>query len=294
MTPLRIASYQSPSYAPQYVAAALGAYEEHGVQVEFVTTRPGFGLALAVAAGEADALVGNLWFALRFGREEDPWVPFAQVNQQCRYLVAARRDGGRDGFAWSALRDRAVIVPSDAPTPWVAFREAVRRQELSLDDIKVVPGYSNRDAVGEFVAGVGDFLLIDCELGLGDGLVEVADVASVIGPVPWSVYCAPRSTVLRRRDDLERFRRALGVAQRWVTEHGGDEIGAAIDGQLPNFETGALKRIADRYKRLRMWCAEPMPDAGQAARWNEMLVRWGLLSGEVRSDEVLALWEQAT
>jgi NitT/TauT family transport system substrate-binding protein len=287
MTALRIASYVSPLYTPQYVAAALGLYKEHDLEVEFVKTRPGFGLAVAVQEGEADLLVGNVWFPLRFAEASDPWIPFAQINQQCRYILVARVGEQPEDFQWSQLQGRSVLVPSDAPTPWVSFREALKRKNVPFESVKAVPGYGSHDALTEFVDGVGDFLLIDCELGLDERVVELADIASVIGPIPWSVYSTAESIVRLRKPELQRFRSALGAAQRWVAEHDAQEVAALVGDYLSAYGLPTLTRIVARYKKLDLWCTTPAINREQADRWAAMMIEWGLLPDDVDVDGVL-------
>jgi NitT/TauT family transport system substrate-binding protein len=285
---IRVSSYRSPLYLPQYVAAAEGYFRANRLDVTFV---PAFGewqgIIAAVTEGRADVLVGNVWFALKTAASADPLVAFASCSQQSRYVVL-RRHGTDRPFKWSDLEGATVVFPSDVGTPWVAFREVLRLAGVSLERVNVLLGFSPSDALAEFHLGVGDFTVSAVERVDPAVLERVASFADVLGPVPWAVYCAPRSMVEKRRPLLTAYSRAIGDADRWIADHSAAEIVSRVATYLPDSGTGALESCIERYKELDLWPRDPSLHPEEFARWQDALVRWGLLRQSLPLDEFLA------
>jgi NitT/TauT family transport system substrate-binding protein len=273
---LRVSTIQILAYVPQFAAEALGFYEDEDLEVTFVIGTPDFGLVSAVMEDRADLVLGNILFALRFSGPRG-LVAIAQSNQTLRHVLSVRHGEGSEAFTWDDLRGSVVFVPSQLPTPWVAFREVLRLQGLSLDELRPIVGYSPSDALNEFVDGVGDYMMTDGEVAQDDRLDEVAALADILGRIPWSVYCAPRSRLEAQRTELRAFRRAIDRAQAWVAEHASREIADLLTSRFPETDPSLVVRIVDRYKRLELWPASSQIQVTEVDRWQNMMVEWGIL-----------------
>lgn len=274
---LRIATYNSLAYSPQFVAEEIGLYAKHGLAVSFVTsTRRVVGLAEAVSAGEADLMLANLWFPLSMADTENHLVPIAQCNQQCYHVLVGRKPA--DGFSWAQLRSKVVVLPSEAPTPWVALRYVLRKEGISLDEAVLLPGFMTpQDAIREFQSGVGDYLLIAAELAQQMDYPEVASLAYWLGPVPWSVYAVPRRSIARLREQLTALWRALSEALAWVSSQNAREVATVLAARFGMYDRNLRARILNRYKRLGLWPSAPDLDIQQSERWQAIMVEFGLI-----------------
>lgn len=275
METLRIATAPSLAYTPQFVADNLGFFADEALAVEFIYGPPSAKLAGQVGMGHADLVLGSLWFAAAStGRD---LIPRIQLNAQCRYFVFAREPAAKQAFRWSDLAGRRVLIGMAAPTPWVALREILHRGNVPLDRVLVTPGFGCSEAVAEFTAGTGDYLISDGEVAVDDRLTAVAAFADQLGPVPWSVYSASAQRSALLDDRIARFSRALVRAQAWVYDAGISDVSGALDATFAHLSPEARIRIIERYRGIRLWARTTELDRQAGDRWMAMLWRWGLI-----------------
>ena len=278
MTHLRLASFPHLSYLPQLVAEARGFFADAGLAVALAPhAGPWSTLIEAAGDGAADLVVGNVWFALQRARRPDALVPVAHCLRQTRFFLCRRSAPGGARFSWEQLDGAVVIVPTDVPTPWVAFREALAVHGIPLDRVRAVVGYSGREAAHDLRAGSADLAVLDIERMVTDDLEEAAALAEAIGPVPWSVYLARRADVAARPDVYRAFQHAIDRALDWIGSHDSESSAALVAPLLPEANPGLTARIIERYRRLEAWPASSAIEPEDVERWHGMLVRWGLL-----------------
>lgn len=285
---LRIACVAHLTYVPQFVAEALGYYREMGLPIEFVPpTQSGYGLIVALRRGQADLLVGNPWFAYRFATGPQALRAIAEINHHCRYVLVGRPESRSGAFNWLGLRRKTLIVPVESPPPaWVSLFGALRRQQVPVGEVQLISGFRQVDAIHEFLDGVGDYLLLDVETAQDDRFDEVATLAEVLGPIAWSVYCAPADLIDRRRSELVAFRTALGLGQAWVATHDVNEICDVLADRFAGMSRVARERIVARYKAMGMWATSPAVGLAELRRWQEMVMESGLLRTAVAVEDL--------
>jgi|GEM_PF-573629 len=284
---IRVVAARNLAYAPHYVARALGMFEDAGVRVDLLEQAPGHGsIADAVIEGRADLVLGSAVFADRLNRAE-PSVIAAVSNQQTRHFLYRRATDPAgpedDDFDWSGLRGATVIVaPTFVPTSWVAFREILHRRGILLDDVKALVGYQPDAVVDEFLDGPGDYLLAGGQEGQDERLREAVPLASALGPVPWSVYCATRAWAAVHADELDAFRAGLGRAQAWLALTPAERVVDVLAPVFSDVPVGALLGTVEQFQRIRFWAESPQPRADELEAWRDALVRAGLLLPDTR------------
>lgn len=276
-TRLRLASFPHVSYLPQFIAQALGYFADEGLAVS-LTPHAGDWAALLAAPGAhaVELIVGNIWFALRPSPGASRLLPVAHAMQQSRFMLY-RGPGLRQPFDWRQLEGAVVLIASEVPTPWIAFREALQRQGLSLDRVRAVTGYPARDAAAALARGEADFALLGIEDGLRHGFDEAAALADTIGPVPWSVYLTGASELAAHAPVYRAFQRAIGRALADIQQRESAELAELAAPWFPNLDQPTATRIIDRYRALDAWPATPDLVPEHLARWHDAMVRWGLL-----------------
>jgi NitT/TauT family transport system substrate-binding protein len=272
---LRVATARSLAYAPQFLADRLGYFANEGLTVEFLYGPPNVSLASYVATGRADLVLGSLWFAAASAHPD--LVPRIQLNSQCRYFVFGRPDQSKRPFRWSDLVSRRVLLGMGAPTPWVALREILFRSGVPLDEVLITPGFSPEEAVAEFLAGSGDYLMADGEVAEDGQLEEIAAFADPLGPVPWSVYSGPMDSSDSLDERVTKFVLSLARAQTWVHEATLLEIATSLEATFPDVEMRNRVRIVERYRRIQLWARTTELDVDASNQWLQLLWKWGLL-----------------
>lgn len=275
---LAIASAHHLAYAPQYVAQELGFFERERVEVELVACPAGDSAIIdTLSNGQADLVLGSVLFALRMGQEGLSPVLVAQSNQNTRHWLMARQD--RKTFVWGELRGATVVVsPTNVPTPWVAFRQALFNKGIALDEVAFVIGYSAEHAVSEFKRGIGDFLLVDPEsIDPRTGLKEVASVAAALGPVPWSVYCGTSALATEQSGPIAAFRKAVSAAAIWLYDNSAQEASSVLAKVFADKRAPEIAAQVARYQRAELWVRDATVNPAHVATWDDALRRGGLM-----------------
>ena len=275
---LTVASARHLAYAPQYVAQELGLFAREGIAVNLAACLPGDSAIIdTLKTGKADLVLGSVLFALRMAQEGLSPVLVAQSNQHTRHWLMAR--DAQPHFSWDRLRGAAVVVsPTNVPTPWVAFRQALFNRGIALDDVALVIGYTAEQAVAEFRRGVGDYLLVDPEsVDPQTGLTEVASVAEALGPVPWSIYCTPSALAAEHEDAIAAFRAAISAAAGWLYDNPGSEAARLLAGTFADKSVDAIETQVAGYRQARLWVSDAAVDPARLASWDGALRRGGLM-----------------
>jgi NitT/TauT family transport system substrate-binding protein len=274
---LRLTSLPNFAYLPQFVARALGYFADEHLEVELVThTGPWSGL-IEAAGRTADVVVGNMLFAHQEVRQPHVLMPVAYCLQQTRFVLCGARPVSGPAFDWHALDGASVLVPTDVPTPWIAFREALHTQGVSLDGVKAVVGYSSREAAEDLLAGAADFAVIDVDRLELSHLHALAPLAPLVGPVPWSVYFAPRADLAARPGVYRAFQRAIDRALHAIHAMSDDALADLVLPWFTAYDRSTATRIVARHHAIDAWPPTAAIPRQHVERWQEILVRWGLL-----------------
>ncbi|HET9017094.1 MAG TPA: ABC transporter substrate-binding protein [Thermomicrobiaceae bacterium] len=274
---LRLTSFGHLAYLPQRVAVDQSYFAAAGLDVHLVPhAGPWTGLIDDLARRRTDLVIGNVWFALQPARHPDALVPIAHCLRQTRFLLCRRPSPDVGPFRWENLAGAVVAVPTDVPTPWVAFREALAVNGVPLDRVRAVVGYDGREAAHDLRAGAVDFAVLDVERAVEQRFKEVAALADAIGPVPWSVYLARRVDVEARPEVYRAFRRANDAALGWIASKRPAGLARFMEHRSA-LSLRVTRGSIERYRQLDAWPATSAIDPADVARWHDILVRWGLL-----------------
>ena len=290
---LTIASFPYVAYAPLFVGEELGFFAKAGLELSLTRhDGPWSGLEKALDAGELDLAVGALWFAMRRTEARKPVVAIATMVQQCRYVLVTRRGATPVPFSWSDLAGKSVVIPSGVPTPWFAFREVLRKTNVPLESVNPLVGFSPAEAIEEVLSYGGDYLLLDIENAQDHRLEEVATIADVLGPIPWSVFCALEESLAPRADEFTAFRQALTESLTWLRQESPEQITKVLGGRYPNIPEERFRHAVDRYQKFELWPAGVDFPRSVADSWQTTVINSGGLGSRVEIERILPLETQ--
>lgn len=289
---LRVSSAHSLSYAPQYIAQALGMFASEGLDVTFVNYPPSFAKLGSTLANETDLLLGSPVYGDRLRRLGIDVEIVAQSNQQAPLVICGSK-GVSTEFQWTDLRGSVVIISrGSTPTSWVAWSESLRMTGLSLTDIRSVIGYSPADGVSEFRNGIGDYLVTDAETAIGNGFAELAAIPDILGPVAFSVYLAMPCSEGPLEEAHARFRRAISSAQQWLYSHDERDASSVLGKYFPDVDRQDISAFLKRYLELNLWVDDGELKPDQLDYWSELLKHAGVVDesfGYARCTSVIKL-----
>src|SRR6266508_1786484 len=289
MDSLRIsATAHGINYLPEYHAAARGWFGELGLTVAAEPRDPWTGVLGDLADGSADLALGGLWVpAMYFGMGRD-LVAVGQLNARFPMAVVTREPV--DGFEWSWMRGRTILVPGAGGTAPYEFTAGLMR-EAGEDPAatRFVRDLSTDMFAELFTHGLGDALVADLltatalrRRGVGFMSCRLADVG---GPMPNSVYYTRRDRLEAVHDRVVRFLAGIRRAMADLTS-GTVDTSDLLAAEWPDVDSEVLREATAELIANGTWSGIRIdPDA--SGRWVSILRDAGLVIHEVPYDQLV-------
>lgn len=253
---------RSVFYAPQYIALALGFFEDEGLDVELST-------AWGAHNGMAALLSGGVDIGF-FGPEAtvyvhqqgapDPVIGFAQLTQRDGSFLMAR--GQVDSFSWDDVRGQLIVGARKGGVPQMVLEWLLRANGIEpFRDVGIITHLEFPAAAGAFEGGLGDYVaqfdpaLTQLERN-GTGTIVVS-LGAEAGDISYTVYHARKSYMDRNPDIIERFTRAIYRGQQWAYAHTSEEIAVVIEHFFVGTEFDVLVDAIERYRSIDAWTPTP-------------------------------------
>lgn len=259
LTSVKVAEVtHSVFYAPQYVADALGYFEDEGLDVEIILTPGADKVTAAVLSGDV-----NIGFC---GSEATIYV----YNQgQKDYLISfsglTKRDGSflvsrkkYDNFSLEDLKGKTIIGGRKGGMPEMTLEWALSENGIDpKNDVNIDTSIEFAAMQGAFIGGTGDFvtlfepnaLQIEQE-GLG---YVVASVGELGGVVPYTAYNAKKSYIEKNPGVIQGFTNAIQKGLDYVHNHSNEEVAEKILPYFPDTSLNDLTKIVERYRKADSW-----------------------------------------
>ena len=259
LTSVKVAEVtHSVFYAPQYIADALGYFEDEGLDVEIILTPGADKVTAAVLSGDV-----NIGFC---GSEATIYV----YNQgQKDYLISfsglTKRDGSflvsrkkYDNFSLEDLKGKTIIGGRKGGMPEMTLEWALSENGIDpKNDVNIDTSIEFAAMQGAFIGGTGDFvtlfepnaLQIEQE-GLG---YVVASVGELGGVVPYTAYNAKKSYIEKNPGVIQGFTNAIQKGLDYVHNHSNEEVAEKILPYFPDTSLNDLTKIIERYRKADSW-----------------------------------------
>ena len=245
-------------YAPQYVAHALGYFEEEGLDVD-ITLVPGADkVTAAVLSGDVNiGFCGSEATIYVYNQgEKDYLVTFAGLTKKDGSFIVSREK--YDNFKLSDLKGKDVIGGRKGGMPEMTFEWALKQNGIDPEkDLNIDTSIDFAAMSGAFIGGTGDFVTLFEPQALqvekeGYGYV-VASVGEYGGTVPYTAYNAKKSYIKENPDVIKGFSKAIDKGLEYVQTHSNKEIAETILEYFPDTSLTDLEKIVKRYKDNDSW-----------------------------------------
>jgi len=120
----------------------------------------------------------------------------------------------------------------------------------------------------------------------GQGKI-VASMGVLGGEIMYTVYHVRRSQLVRDRDMLIRFTRALARGMRWVEDHSPAETAEVIRPYFPDTKLEVIARIVQRYRDQGTWPKTPEVSPSGFMRLQEVMASAGELKATVPASALM-------
>ena len=279
-------AFQSPFYAPLFVAQRLGALRAEGLEATIVVPPPG-GTVDLLEKGQAPLVLSGVMRSFVLADHGgQSLVAIAEVNSRDGFFIVSRTPV--PNFAWRDLEGATLALFGLAPTPWMCLQTALREQGGDPTKVRVLSGLDPAEGIEALKTGRADFLQTGqpttAELVRDRVAHLAAPQAPIVGHVPYSSFLVTDET--RRRDPelCAAAVRALTRALRWMAGHDGATIAALIAPEFPDTRADTLAAAVDALKDVGVWSDGPRQDREAFDRLGRMLVAGGLIRTAAKYD----------
>ncbi|MBV8890053.1 MAG: ABC transporter substrate-binding protein [Alphaproteobacteria bacterium] len=253
-------------YAPYYAALALGAYEQEGVEVEFVTAAAPAQAATRLFDGTVDVAWGGPMRVMEtYERRPDcDLVCFGEVVTRDPFFLIGREP--RPSFTVADLAGLRLATVSEVPTPWLCLQHDLREAGIDPNAIARVTDRSMAENAAALRRGEFDAVQLFqpyAEELLQSGAGHLWYAAATRGPTSYTTFYARRGVLIDKRAELEAMVRALYRTQKWLHAQPPEALADAAASYFPDLPPELRRAAVARYRDLGIWGRNPiLPRAG--------------------------------
>ena len=245
-------------YAPQYVAHALGYFEEEGLDVELLLVPGADKVAASVLSGDVQiGFCGSEATIYIYNQgQEDYLVNFAGLTKRDGSFIVSREK--IENFTLDDLKGKTIIGGRIGGMPEMTLEYTLTEAGIDpKNDLNIDTSIEFAAMSGAFIGGTGDFVSLFEPNALqleqqGYGYV-VASLGELGGVVPYTAYNAKKSYIENNPDVIEGFTKAIQKGLDYVHSHTASEIAEIILDYFPDISKNDLETIIDRYKNIDSW-----------------------------------------
>ncbi len=279
-------------YAPQYVAMALGYFEDEGIEIELSNGQGADKVMTALISDNIDIGFSGPEAAIYVyneGKEDYPKV-FAQVTKRDgSFLIGRNKD---ENFDWKNLKNAHVLPGRKGGVPYMTLEYVIRKNGLNPhEDMNFDDSIQFSLMAGAFAAGTADYVTLFEPTATafekeGKGYI-LASVGEESGEIPYTAYYAKQSYIKKHPEIIEGFTKAIYRAQKWVKDNSSEDIAKVLSSFFPDTETEILTTVIDRYKDIDAWCETPVMKKEAFDRLQMVMTEAGELSQKAEYEKLV-------
>ena len=279
-------------YMPQYLAMALGYFEEEGLEVEVTNGSGADNVMTALLTGEADiGLMGceaNIYVYLQ-GKKDYPKV-IGQLTKRDGSFLVARTD--TKNFDYSNIEGSTVLMGRKGGMPAMILQYVLNNKGYT-DGVNITMDYSIQfGALGPaFTGGTGDFVPLfepaaSQLVQEGKGYI-VSAIGMDSGEIPYTCYTATAEFLKDNSEKVEKFLRAVWRGTEYALCHSAEDCARLV---APYFEGTTLELLTtaiQNYQDFDVWTVTPVTDREAFSRIQDIMENAGELSQRVDYEKIV-------
>ncbi len=261
MAVILIENFRAVFYAPFYAAAALGAYEAEGVEVDMKMSAAADRTLQTLAAGAGQVSWGGP-LRIMTALDRDPkggYVAFCEVVGRDPFFLVGRTPN--PGFALGQLPRWTLATVTEVPTPWICLQHDLRRAGFDPSSVRRAPGRTMVENAAALRAGEVELIQVFqpyARILTDEGAGHVWYAAASRGPTSYTTFNTTRSFIERNPDTVLRMTRAMYRTLKWIATRDGRELAEAIARYFPDVPVAVLAACCNDYRSLGLWNRTPV------------------------------------
>ena len=278
-------------YAPQYVAHALGYFEDEGLDVEILLTSGADKVTAAVLSGDVQiGFCGSEATIYIYQQgEKDYLVNFGALTKRDGSFLVSRED--IKDFSLEDLKGKKILGGRMGGMPAMTLEWALNSNGISSDATDIDTSVEFSSMSGSFIGGNGDFVTLfeptASELvNEGYGHI-VASVGKLGGVVPYTAYNAKKSYIEENPDVIEGFNKGIQKGLDYVFSHSDEEVASVIADYFPDTSKNDLINIVKNYRDSDSWFTTTYIEKKDFEHIEEIMKNAGYLKENVPYDKLV-------
>ena len=279
-------------YTPQYLAMALGYFEEEGIEIELVNGQGANNVMTALLTDEADiGLMGceaNIYVFLE-GKKDYPKVIGQLTKRDGSFLVARTPN---PNFDYSGIENTTVLMGRTGGMPAMILQYVLNNKGYT-NGVNITMDYSIEfGALGPaFTSGTGDFVPLfepaaSQVVKEGRGYI-VSAIGMDSGEIPYTCYSATAKFMKNHPDKVEKFLRAVWRGTEYAMTHSAEDIAKLVQKYFDGTTLDLLVAAVDNYQKADVWMSTPVTDVNAFSRIQDIMENAGELSRRVSYDDIV-------
>ncbi len=283
---------RSVFYAPQYIAMALGFFEDEGLEVVITTSGGSEKAMTALLSGSADLCLAGPEtgvYVMNEGKEDHPVIVGQLTKRDGSFLIAREPS---DHFSWSDLTGKTIIGGRAGGMPIMTLRWVMANNGLiDGENCTIIDSIQFNLMAGAFESGEGDYVTLFEPTATefqkaGKGYI-VANIGLESGEVPYTCYFASQQMIAEHPERIEAFLRAIYRAQQWIETANDEDAAKAMQPYFPDASLESLMAVVKSYRETDSWMKTPMMQEAAYERLLAVIDFNGELSGRPAFSELV-------
>lgn len=279
-------------YTPQYLALALGYFEDEGLTVEITNGSGADNVMTALLTNEADiGLMGceaNIYVYLQ-GKKDYPKV-IAQLTKRDGSFLVARTN--IPDFDYSGIDNQTVLMGRKGGMPAMILQYVLNNKGYE-DGRNITMDYSIQfGALGPaFTGGTGDLVPLfepaASQLEVeGKGYI-VSSIGQDSGEIPYTCYTATDKYMKSHPENVEKFIKAVWRGTEYAMNHSAEDCARLVEKYFVGTSLELLTKAIENYQKFDVWTTTPVTDKQAFERIQDIMENAGELSKRVEYDKIV-------
>ena len=271
-------------YTPFYLALELGAYERHGIEIEFGRPEVPSDAARTLFNGQADVSWGGPMRMMQYmdSHGVGSIVGFAEaVTRDPFYLLGTDPN---PQFVFADLEGKALCPVSEVPTPWICLKDDLGRASVDVASMALIEGRTmaeNADALRTREVDVIQVFEPFVEALVDEGAGHIWYAASTRGPTSYTTLYTSREYAEAQPEVLGAMAKAVQDALVWLHGHTGLAVAEQIACYFPELDVARLAGAVERYQAFNVWGRDPVLPLEGFVRLKSALIADGFITSDI-------------